>query len=261
MAIDAVDVILRGGETLRLRPPTRDDAEELLAFFNALSQRSLYLRFHGFPRLGPELVEQLVDPNWTERGALVGTFVDEGRERVVAVANYVRLRDPALAEAAFAVADDYQRRGIGTRLVEQLADARRPTRHRANRGRGARRRTAGCSRVFESLGFELSRELSRRRNRDRLSPSPPLSSTRHASTSATTSPSPRPCDRSSSRAPSPSSAPRGGGGRSAASSSATSSPPTSSGAAYPVNRDGIGGGGRPGVLDRSPICPRPPTLP
>ena len=40
---------------------------------------------------------------------------------MVAVANYVRLRDPAVAEAAFAVADEHQGRGIGTRLLEQLA--------------------------------------------------------------------------------------------------------------------------------------------
>jgi acetyl coenzyme A synthetase (ADP forming)-like protein len=39
----------------------------------------------------------------------------------VAVANWVRLRDPRAAEVAFAVADDAQRRGIGTRLLEQLA--------------------------------------------------------------------------------------------------------------------------------------------
>jgi acetyl coenzyme A synthetase (ADP forming)-like protein len=155
----AVDVILRDGETLRLRPPTRDDVDEMLEFFRALSRRSLYLRFHGFPTLGPELVEQLVDPDWFERGALLGTFVDGGRERVVAIASYVRLRDPALAEAAFAVADEYQRRGIGTRLVEQLAE-------RAG-GHGIERIVAevlaenrGMLGVFEALGFEISRELS-----------------------------------------------------------------------------------------------------
>jgi len=155
---DVSDVILRDGTTLRLRPPRREDLDELVAFFGALSQRSLYLRFHGFPSLGPELVEQLLDPNWVERGALLGTFADDGKEVVVAVGNYERLRDPTFAEAAFAVADPYQRRGIGTRLVEQLAE-------RAGR-EGIDRFVAEVLSdnrdmlgVFEGLGFELTREL------------------------------------------------------------------------------------------------------
>jgi acetate---CoA ligase (ADP-forming) len=153
-ATDAIDVILRDGATLRLRPPTAADERALLDFFAALSQRSLYLRFHGFPALGPQLVEQLLDPDWTERGALLGMFA----ERVVAVANYIRLRDPTAAEAAFAVADEYQRRGIGTRLVEQLS--------RKAAEQGIERLVAevlaenrDMRGVFEGLGFELSREL------------------------------------------------------------------------------------------------------
>jgi len=59
----------------------------------------------------------VLDPDWQERGALVGFLED----RVVAVGNWVRLRDPRSAEAAFTVADGYQRRGIGTRLLERLA--------------------------------------------------------------------------------------------------------------------------------------------
>jgi acetyl coenzyme A synthetase (ADP forming)-like protein len=158
VAGDVVDVILRDGSTLRLRPPRREDAAEIVDFFRALSQRSLYLRFHGFPRVGPELVEQVLDPDWTERGALVGTFTEDGVERMVAVANYHRLRDPSTAEAAFAVADAYQRRGIGTRLVEQLAE-------RAGRV-GIERFVAevlpdnrDMLGVFEALGFELTRQL------------------------------------------------------------------------------------------------------
>ncbi|HEY7795423.1 MAG TPA: GNAT family N-acetyltransferase, partial [Gaiellaceae bacterium] len=155
----AVDVILRDGATLRLRPPGPADEAALVDFFAALSQRSLYLRFHGLPAVGPELVEQLLQPDWAERGALVGTVAGgDGRERVVAVANYVRLRDPAVAEAAFAVADAYQRRGIGTRLVEQLA--------RRAAAVGIERFVAevladnrDMLRVFEGIGFELSREL------------------------------------------------------------------------------------------------------
>ncbi|MFO7572631.1 MAG: GNAT family N-acetyltransferase [Gaiellaceae bacterium] len=158
MTIDVADVILRDGTTLRLRPPRRDDSDVLVHFFGALSQRSLYLRFHGFPRLGPELVERLLEPNWAERGALVGTFAENGGERVVAVGNYERLRDPTVAEAAFAVADEFQRRGVGTRLVEQLAE-------RAGR-QGIERFVAevlpdnrDMLGVFEGLGFEVSRHL------------------------------------------------------------------------------------------------------
>jgi acetyl coenzyme A synthetase (ADP forming)-like protein len=113
------DVILRDGSTLRLRAPEAADAEGLLDFFRSLSDRSRYLRFHGFPALVPALVEPVLDPDWDERGALVGAL--DGR--IVALGNYSRLRDRRAAECAFTVLDDYQGRGIGTRLLEQLADA------------------------------------------------------------------------------------------------------------------------------------------
>jgi acetyl coenzyme A synthetase (ADP forming)-like protein len=155
---DVVDVILRDGSTLRLRPPSEGDADAMLGFFRDLSQQSLYLRFHGFPRLGPELVEQMIEPDWRERGALLGSLVEDGAEKVVALASYVRLREPTTAEAAFAVADAFQQRGIGTRLVEQLAA--RAARHGVERFVAEvvadNRKMLG---VFEALGFELTREL------------------------------------------------------------------------------------------------------
>ena len=158
VAEGAVDVILRDGTTLRLRAPTSDDADALVAFFASLSERSRYLRFHGIRNVDETLVEPLLDPDWTERGALVGTLAGDGEDRVVALANYVRLRDPTAAEAAFVVADDLQGRGLGTRLLEQLA---------------ARASDAGIERfvaevmadnrpmlgVFTGAGFEVVREL------------------------------------------------------------------------------------------------------
>ena len=121
-AAGAVDVILKDGGTLRLRPPGRGRRRRAARVLRGLSERSLYLRFHGIRRVDAELVEPLLDPDWAERGALAGWLGD----RIVGIANYVRLRDPASAEAAFAVADDEQGRGIGTRLLEQLA-ARAPS--------------------------------------------------------------------------------------------------------------------------------------
>ena len=116
-----VDVILRDGTTLRLRAPVDADMPALAGFFADLSLRSRFLRFHGLGLAGDRFLRTLVDPDWAEKGALIGVMGDDGEERIVAIGNYVRLRDPHTAEAAFAVADDFQEKGIGTRLLEQLA--------------------------------------------------------------------------------------------------------------------------------------------
>ncbi len=150
----AVDVILKDGGTLRLRPPVAADEEAVLAFLAGLSERSLYLRFHGIRQVDSAMAASMLEPDWAETGALAGWLGD----RVVGLANYVRLRDPSTAEAAFVVADDEQGRGIGTRLLEQLA---------------ARAAETGVSRfvaevmaenramlsVFTGAGFDVVREL------------------------------------------------------------------------------------------------------
>ena len=153
-----VDVILRDGGTLRLRPPASADADALTDFLRGLSERSLYLRFHGAPTVRPSLVEPFLDPDWLERGALVGTFAAEGGEQIVALASYSRLRDPAVAEVAFAVADEHQRRGIGTRLLEQLA-ARAASAGIERFVADVIADNAAMMKVFEDAGFGLSRAL------------------------------------------------------------------------------------------------------
>ena len=75
--LSVVDVILRDGGTLRLRSPVGEDADALLGFFAGLSERSLYLRFHGVPTVGPPLVEPFLDPDWSTRGALAASTMSE----------------------------------------------------------------------------------------------------------------------------------------------------------------------------------------
>ena len=145
----AVDVILRDGTTLRLRPPTEADVRGVMAFFADLSVRSRFLRFHGFTVAGDRFVRSFVEPDWAERGSLIGVMGDAADERVVGVGNYVRLRDPQSAEAAFAVADEFQGKGIGTRLLEQLAQRAAATASRRSSPRSCPRTTrcSPCSRT------------------------------------------------------------------------------------------------------------------
>jgi acetate---CoA ligase (ADP-forming) len=158
-APDIRDVILRDGSTLRLRPPHAGDLEAVLEFFGGLSQQSVYWRFHGFPALIPATVEPFLDPDWEERGSLIGALSgDAHAERIVALASFVRLRDPSCAEVAFTVADELQGHGVGTRLLEQLAEPA------ADAGISTfvaevMPDNRAMLRVFEDAGFAVSRRL------------------------------------------------------------------------------------------------------
>ena len=110
-------MLLRDGSTLRLQSPTPVDFDDIKAFYDGLSPDSRYLRFHGFGRT--DIVARAdAEASGVDRLALIGRH--DGR--VVAAASYDGLREPGVAEVAFAVADDDQRRGIGMRMLEQLAE-------------------------------------------------------------------------------------------------------------------------------------------
>ena len=159
LTTEAQDVILKDGSTLRLRPPHRGDVAGLLTFFRGLSERSFYFRFHGAPRLASSLVEPFVDPDWDNLGSYIGVVAGaDAEERTVALASYVRLRDASTAEVAFAVADELQGHGVGTRLLEQLAGRA----HEAGVEQFVAEvmpENAPMLHVFEDAGFEVHREL------------------------------------------------------------------------------------------------------
>ena len=106
---------------ITIRPLRSGDVETILAVFARLGDQSRIRRFCGAkPRLSDAELQLLarVDEN---RHVLVGHV--DGDPEPVAIARLVR--DGTRAEVAFAVADAYQRRGIGSVLGHELAaDAR-----------------------------------------------------------------------------------------------------------------------------------------
>ena len=116
------DVVLRTGSTLNLRPVRPDDTRALTDFYGRLSPDSLYFRFFSMRHVDAITAERFCRVDYENEFALVG---DAGG-RIVAIAHYFRLpRHPDRAEAAFAVEDALQGQGIGTRLLERLAEIAR----------------------------------------------------------------------------------------------------------------------------------------
>jgi RimJ/RimL family protein N-acetyltransferase len=93
--------------------------------FHRLSPEAIYHRFFQTKTsLTDDELRYLTELDFRDHVALVATVELEGREQIVAVARFVRLKPPAAvdrAEIAFVVGDEYQHRGIGTLLMAHLA--------------------------------------------------------------------------------------------------------------------------------------------
>ena len=109
------------GPTLLVRPLRHGDVRTVMGLFERLGERSRRTRFNGpKPCLSRSDLRQLASVDST-RHVLVAYV--EGDAKAVAIARLVR--DGHTAEIAFAVADEYQQRGIGSALAAELvADAR-----------------------------------------------------------------------------------------------------------------------------------------
>jgi acetyl coenzyme A synthetase (ADP forming)-like protein len=119
--VSGYDVVLRDGTTARLRDLVPSDEGALQRFLRELSPDSVYFRFFGL-RPDPHAIDRLLASDGLDTLALAA----ETGGHIVALAQYARDRDdPSRAEAAFLVADALQGRGLGTRLLEELADRAR----------------------------------------------------------------------------------------------------------------------------------------
>jgi acetyl coenzyme A synthetase (ADP forming)-like protein len=114
----ARDTILRDGSPIRIRPARIEDEPGLVAFLQGLAVESRRLRFAGLSNDFTTPAHRWAAPDAEESCSLVAETGTDGR--IVANGSYDRL-GPDSAEVAFVVADDWQGRGVGTLLLEDLA--------------------------------------------------------------------------------------------------------------------------------------------
>ena len=88
-----------------------------------MSERTVYFRFFSpIKRMSDALAHRLAVVDYKDRFAIVATTHKPGsRERIVGVARYDRATQTDIAEVAVAVIDEFQRRGLGSVLLAELA--------------------------------------------------------------------------------------------------------------------------------------------
>ena len=115
------DVVLSDGATAHLRPMTAGDADRLVAFYARVSDESKYYRFFApYPTLSRRDVDHFTHVDHDGRVALILLVGDD----MIAVGRYERIT-AAEAEVSFLVEDGHQGRGVGSVLLEHLAQAAR----------------------------------------------------------------------------------------------------------------------------------------
>jgi acetyltransferase len=118
-------LVLADGSRLGLRPIVADDRDALATWFGRLSPESRRRRFLGHKsKLTARELTYLTDVDHVTHAAFVA--VDETDSRIVGVARYATgSEDGRTADVGVAIADEWQGRGLGTRLTAQLVRAAR----------------------------------------------------------------------------------------------------------------------------------------
>jgi len=109
------------GTVVTIRPISAADLALEQSFVVGLSASTGYQRLMSARRPPPDEVRRFIDINPEREIALIATAPVQGKERQVGLARYVKEQaSPSEAEFAIVLSDNWQGRGLGTRLLGSL---------------------------------------------------------------------------------------------------------------------------------------------
>src|SRR5580765_1899718 len=108
---------------VRVRPIRFDDRAELARFYARLSAESRYARFHAVSNgVGAKAIDLFCGPDHEHREGFVAEAIDGEQGGHVIVGHLCLEPGESGFEMAIAVADDWQRRGVGRSLLRAAVD-------------------------------------------------------------------------------------------------------------------------------------------
>jgi acyl-CoA hydrolase/L-amino acid N-acyltransferase YncA len=114
------------GTEVFFRPVMPTDEPLMQDLFYALSEESIYYRFFTGTSVMPHTrVQRFTTIDYQKELAIVAVVGEEGHEEIIAVGRFTLEPDTSMAEVAFLVRDDWQRKGIGTWLQNYLIEIAR----------------------------------------------------------------------------------------------------------------------------------------
>ncbi len=114
------------GEVVTIRPIRLTDARMEADFIRRLSPQTKHYRFLGGVReLPADQVARLCDVDGKHSMAFVATIRRDGQEVEIGVSRYAPNSRSDVREIAVTVADEWQHKGLGTKLMGQLIQSAR----------------------------------------------------------------------------------------------------------------------------------------
>ena len=112
------------GTAFIVRPIRPDDEKLMVDFHQRLSATSVYLRYFLPLKLDVRVAHDRLFTkcfiDYDREIALVAEYTVEGERRLAGIARMIRKHSDNTAEIAFLVADEFQKRGLGTYLLDRI---------------------------------------------------------------------------------------------------------------------------------------------
>ncbi len=145
---DGIDVVIRP-----IRP---EDAYIEQEFVRNLSERAKYFRFmQTLKELTPSMLARFTQIDYDREMALIAVLEEKKGDRELGVCRYITNPDGISCEFAIVVADEWQHRGVGHRLMAQLMEAARERGLRRMEGEVLADNHEMIA-LVRSLGFEVT---------------------------------------------------------------------------------------------------------
>ncbi|TCV89024.1 bifunctional acetate--CoA ligase family protein/GNAT family N-acetyltransferase [Sulfurirhabdus autotrophica] len=117
---------LPDGTDLTIRPIRPEDAELEQVFVRGLSEESKYFRFmDSLQELSQSMLVRFTQIDYDREMALIAVLDLDGQEKELGVCRYITMPDGESCEFALVVADEWQHKGIGNKLMSTLFEVAR----------------------------------------------------------------------------------------------------------------------------------------